>query len=425
MAASAANWSERNASPGFHPRHRRAAAPPAWRACVAQTEDIRQACARVLGFDPDLRLATIDDLRIEPGRETFVIPVALDFSLCQRESLGQVLAEARRHPETAVHHDDVDCGHPLVVGALADQIGRAIEATGAPPQRCGLVLAASGHGDPASRAQSYRLSRLLWEQLGLAQAEVGFIRHPSPFLGSVLEKCAHGPYSWLVVSEAQWETEHLEYARVILANVQSAEGQDGGWVFVNPPGAHPMLTAWYAQRITQLWQQKRARETVRVVSPKAASMSPALWNLGCGSIARVMKQESLRGVLEEILPAATPDRILVKVTWHGYAAGTYTDPAALDLLLSALPAPAIILRATPPAAIWVEHNSIGKRRRKRIAPGFANKKRNISGEPDWQMSWLAIARNIVNVSEVFGTKSMRAMQRASFRKLCWSSADAR
>ncbi len=33
----------------------------------------------------------------------------------------------------------------------------------------------------------------------------------------------------------------------------------------------------------------------------------------------------------------------MKVTWHGYATGTYTDPAALDLLLSALPAPAIIL----------------------------------------------------------------------------------
>jgi len=31
------------------------------------------------------------------------------------------------------------------------------------------------------------------------------------------------------------------------------------------------------------------------------------------------------------------------VTWHGYATGTYTDPAALDLLLGSLPARAIIL----------------------------------------------------------------------------------
>ncbi len=37
------------------------------------------------------------------------------------------------------------------------------------------------------------------------------------------------------------------------------------------------------------------------------------------------------------------ERVLVKVTWHGYATGAYTDPAALDLLLGALPAPAIVL----------------------------------------------------------------------------------
>ncbi len=47
--------------------------------------------------------------------------------------------------------------------------------------------------------------------------------------------------------------------------------------------------------------------------------------------------------LQAILPPKTPERVLVKVTWHGYAPGTYTDPAALDLLLSALPAPAVVL----------------------------------------------------------------------------------
>ncbi len=51
----------------------------------------------------------------------------------------------------------------------------------------------------------------------------------------------------------------------------------------------------------------------------------------------------MSGVLEQILPAGRPERVLVKVTWHGYATGTFTDPAALDLLLRALPARAIIL----------------------------------------------------------------------------------
>jgi hypothetical protein len=48
-------------------------------------------------------------------------------------------------------------------------------------------------------------------------------------------------------------------------------------------------------------------------------------------------------LLANLLPDPKPDRVLIKVTWHGYATGTYTDPAALDLLLSALPAPAIVL----------------------------------------------------------------------------------
>ena len=45
-----------------------------------------------------------------------------------------------------------------------------------------MILAASGHGDAGSRANSYRLMRLLWEQLGLAAGEVGFVRHAQPFL---------------------------------------------------------------------------------------------------------------------------------------------------------------------------------------------------------------------------------------------------
>ena len=100
----------------------------------------------------------MEELSIEDGQETFVIPAALDLNLCQRETLGRLVAEARRrHPDSVIHHDDIDPGHPLVVGAFADQVGRAIETMRVPPQRCGLILASSGHGDSASRAHSYRL----------------------------------------------------------------------------------------------------------------------------------------------------------------------------------------------------------------------------------------------------------------------------
>src|SRR5579872_4990290 len=171
-AASAEGWSDRSTVPRF------IIATELPVATAQLAEDVRQGCARVLGFDPDVRIAPIDNLPVEAGMETFVIPAALDFSVLQRESLGRVVAEARReHPDAVVHHDDVDPGHALVVSALADQVGRAIQALGVPPQRCGLILAPSGQGDAASRAQSYRLARLIWEELGLAQAEVGFIRH--------------------------------------------------------------------------------------------------------------------------------------------------------------------------------------------------------------------------------------------------------
>ena len=286
----------------------------------------------------------MEELSIEDGQETFVIPAALDLNLCQRETLGRLVAEARRrHPDSVIHHDDIDPGHPLVVGAFADQVGRAIEAIRVPPQRCGLILASSGHGDSASRAHSYRFARLLWEELGLAQAEVGFVRHARPFLPATLDKCAVEPLAWLVLAQSQWETEHVQYARVMLENFERSRTDTGTWTFVDPPGPHPMLTAWYAQRITRLWQEKRTRETVRVASPKCASTSPAFWKQGCGTIARIADHSSFAKALADILPAATPERILVKVTWHGYATGTYTDPAALDLLLGALPAPAIIL----------------------------------------------------------------------------------
>ncbi len=307
------------------------AADQAWPGGSSQIDEIRDACARVLGFEPDVRLETIP-FAVAPGRETFVIPASLDFSLFQRESLGQMLAEARRQPDTVIHHDDVDPGHPLVVDALAEQALRALGET--PAQRAGLILVASGHGDPASRAQTYRLMRLLWEQLGFARAEVAFVRHAQPFLQHVLERCDDMP--WVLLFQAQWETEHVEYARMILENCKRP------WKFACVPGAHPLLTAWYAQRITRLWREKRSRETSRTASPKKEQPVNETWKLGSGCIARISGRDSLARALRDVLPDK-PERVIVKVTWHGYATGTYTDPAALDLLLSALPAPAIIL----------------------------------------------------------------------------------
>ena len=302
-----------------------------WALAAKHADVVRAACAPVLGFDPQVRLATIGEMSVQAGGETFILPAALDFSLWERDTLGQRISEARRgHAENVIHHDDVDPGHPLVVEALASQALRSLTLA---PQKCGLILAASGHGDSASRAHSYRLMRLIWEQAGFARAEIGFLRHVQPFLGHIVERCAREPMPWLVLFQGQWETEHVQYARVI---VENAKGQ---FQFANPPGAHELFTAWYAQRIGRLWRERCRISAARVPSAKRTPRAAAsICTYGSGVIAR----DSLAEVVERVLPPK-PDRVLVKVTWHGYATGTYTDPAALDLLLSALPAPAIIL----------------------------------------------------------------------------------
>jgi sirohydrochlorin ferrochelatase len=309
---------------------------------------VASACEPILGFRPAVELVSIDTLSsaisCDGPREIFVLPTALDFTLLQREALGLAIVEGRRaNPQLTIHHDDVDPAHPLVVQALADQVARAIPENVRSPQHIGLILAAGGHGDAGSRANSYRLMRLIWEHLGLGAGEVGFVRHAQPFLVHTLEKCAQRPLNWIVLPESQWKTEHVEFAAVILENFQRQHPEAGTWRMAGPPGDHPAITAWLTQRITRLWNEKRTRESMRVASPKQNTPSPECRAVGAGVIASVRDSGRMSSVLEQILPAGNPERVLVKVTWHGYATGTYTDPAALDLLLGALPAPAIVL----------------------------------------------------------------------------------
>jgi hypothetical protein len=280
---------------------------------------------------------------MDGSQELFVLPVALDLNLFEREALGRVLSEARRsHPNLALHHDDVDTGHSLVVEAFADQVSKALSATN--PQCCGLILTPSGHGDAGSRAQSYRLMRLIWERLSLPAAEVGFVRHTQPFLLATFEKCARDLRPWIVLPQSQWRTEHCDFAGTLLTNFQRSHPESVDWRMAEPPTDHPALTAWLTQRIVRLWQEKRTREAVRTASAKRALPSePQSWTLGAGVIARAGDRQAMADLLERVLPAGKPGRILVKVTWHGYATGTYTDPGALDLLLAALPTKAVVL----------------------------------------------------------------------------------
>src|SRR5262249_50065496 len=156
-------------------------------------------------------------------------------------------------------------------------------------------------------------------------------------LHCVLDDCARHPLEWVLVPQSQWKREHVEYAEVIRGN----HPQAAHFHMADPPLDHPAITAWLTQRIMKLWREKRARESVRISSAKNRRTAPLLEQAGAGYIAQIPNRESLELLLSRILPARAPERILIKVTWHGYATGTYTDPAALDLLLSALPCPAV------------------------------------------------------------------------------------
>jgi sirohydrochlorin ferrochelatase len=327
---------------------------PAWKNADAQARSVSEACEKILGFQPIVGLVSIECVAAaiaqeehDGAREIFVLPAALDFNLFQREALGHAIGEARRgHPQIALHHDDLDRAHPLLVECLAAQVAGAISSDARSLQQVGLILAASGNGDAGGRAQSYRLMRLVWEQLGLAAGEVGFVRHAQPFLALTLEKCAQRPLDWIILHEAQWKTEHVEFAAVILQNFQRQHPEAALWRMAEPPGNHPAITAWLTQRITRLWNEKRTQESLRISSfrqSQSTAVKPASWTVGAGVIASVPDRERMSGLLDQILPPGNPERVLVKVTWHGYATGTYTDPAALDLLLGGLSTRAIIL----------------------------------------------------------------------------------
>lgn len=345
---------------------------PDWASALAQAESLAEPVAHILGFTPRVRLASLVMhpgenagengldcvLRDEASRgaaEIFVLPVSFDWNLWQREAFGRTIADFRReHPDVPVFHDDLDPAHPLLVECFAETVTRALAGREIPPQRVGVLLVASGHGDSGSRAQSYRLIRLIWEQLSLGRGDVAFLRHPQVFLSRALEACAREPLHWVLIPQSQWRTEHFDYARTILDNFERDHPDFSCCPLADPPGDHPALTAWLTQRMTQLWQEKRTREFARIRSPKSAELdcAPQIWSgegwqpgdgtaPRTGFIARARNRDALAPVLARVLPQS--DTYIVKVTWHGYATGTYTDPAALDLLLGALPGRAVIV----------------------------------------------------------------------------------
>ena len=143
-----------------------------------------------------------------------VLPALADFSIFQKQALGECVSQARRtFADRDIFCDQPDIAHPLLLQAFVDEVCGQLAEAGAQPNQAGLLLVASGHGDAASRAQSYRLMRLLWEQLGFAAGEVAFLRHDKTPLPEQLAHCARRPLHWVLLPQLLWPGEHEEYSR--------------------------------------------------------------------------------------------------------------------------------------------------------------------------------------------------------------------
>ena len=343
-----------------------------WTKAEEQASRLAAFATRLLGFSASARLAVLptrpaDDRHSlaqaiereisEGASEVFVLPLVFELNIWQRTLLGQTLSEIRRiHQAVSIHHDDINPSHPLLVDCFADKILQALDAEGISPRQAGILLVANGQGDPGSRADSYRLMRLLWEQTSLSLGEVGFLRHEQPFLSAALQRCLREPLDWILLPQCQWDSELFQHAKLILADHQRANPTTRGWQFLEPAGDHPMILAWLEHRVRHLWQEKRARQAVRIPSrihqnetPTAEVWADGSWSSPASAeaeprsafLARAHGADALADILARVLPPA--ERYLIKVTWHGYATGTYTDPLALDWLLRALPGRAILL----------------------------------------------------------------------------------
>jgi sirohydrochlorin ferrochelatase len=139
--------------------------------------------------DPgEYQIGRVIDRRVGDGASIlFVMPAAFDLNIWQRTMLGEELGAARRrHAGVSIYHDSVDPTYALIVDCFAGQVLRALDEPSVAPRNAGVVLVADGQGEPASRADSYRLMRLVWEQAGIGRGDVGFVRHPQPFLPETL-----------------------------------------------------------------------------------------------------------------------------------------------------------------------------------------------------------------------------------------------
>ena len=357
---------------------------PAWPRALAQAAAVADAAAPILGFAPDVGVAS---LGLDGGGDgaqgslaaalagcaaqgrtlAFVLPAILEFSVFQRQALAEIARESqRRSPALAIHYDDVDPCHPRVVQAFAESLWDALAGGEVAPARLGVLVVAGGQGDARGRSGAYAVMRLLWEQLAVGHGEVAFVRHARPAVPEVLARCLSSPLHWIAVPMLLWSGEVHAYAEVLIDDFRRAHPEAIGFPLAATIGDSAHVRAWLVERLLALFRGHRERRDARVpslihaasarescvIGPEASCTMDILPRplgpdlaYGPGVIAEIVDGDGLARLLAhfELRSGDASGAVFVKVTWHGYATGTYTDAAALDRLLSALPGTAIVL----------------------------------------------------------------------------------
>jgi hypothetical protein len=355
---------------------------PSWSLAAAEADAVAEAVAPILGFRPQVALASLGiaepgavqdgpgarararvDLAAAGQTLAFVLPAILDFSVFQRQALAELTRESqRRAPALAIHYDDPDPCNRHLIQAFAEALWSVLAGTEIAPARLGVLVVASGHGDARGRADAYAVMRLLWEQLAVARGEVAFVRHPRPAVPETLARCLTSPLHWIAVPMMLWPGTNHAYAASLFDDFRRAHPDVPGFPLAAAVGDSPHVRAWLVERLLALYRAHRAKRDARapslihaaaarescVIGPEASCTMDILPRplgadlaYGPGVIAEIVETDGLARLLAHFELAS--DRVFIKVTWHGYATGTYTDASALDRLLSVLPGRAIVL----------------------------------------------------------------------------------
>src|SRR5262245_34563986 len=123
-----------------------------WGRAVAMAAAVADAAAPILGFRPEVTVASLAE-GDEPGAlsavlaalagdgctHAFLLPAILELSVFQRQALVEIVrGSQRRSPGMLVHYDEPDPRHRHLVQALAEALWEVLAGSEVAPARLGV-----------------------------------------------------------------------------------------------------------------------------------------------------------------------------------------------------------------------------------------------------------------------------------------------